>query len=81
MLAMAGFLTITGTGIRGVYSYFTQKESVANVFTVGDLKVGLRETEWEQQEGDGKNMYPGYTAYKNPTVKNMKSGNKDTQPC
>lgn len=81
MLAMAGFLTITGTGIRGAYSYFTQKESVANVFTVGELKVGLKEKEWDPQEGDGKNIYPGYIAYKNPTIKNMKTGNKDAQPC
>ncbi len=81
MLAMAGFLVLTGTGIRGAYSYFTQKESVANVFTVGDLKVGLKETEWDPQEGDGKNIHPGYTVYKNPTVKNLKSGNRDSESC
>ncbi len=79
--AMALVLTVTGAGIQRTYSYFTQKETVNNVFTVGDLDVELREPEWEPEKGDGENVYPGYTVYKNPTVKNIQTQNKKTQAC
>ncbi len=41
---------------------------------------GLKEPDWDSNENDGKNMYPGYTVYKNPTVKNITSDKSET-PC
>lgn len=56
---------------------FQWKISVqTNVFTTGDLDIGLKEPDWDPNENDGKNMYPGYTVYKNPTVKNITSDKK-----
>lgn len=81
MIAMVGTLALTGAGIGGTLSYFTHKESVTNVFTVGSLDVDLKEPEWNPDEGDGKNIYPGYTVYKNPTVKNLLTKPNATQPC
>ena len=34
-----------------------------------------------ENENDGKNMYPGYTVYKNPTVKNITSDKNGDEPC
>ena len=36
---------------------------------------------WDPNENDGKNMYPGYTVYKNPTVKNITSDKNGDEPC
>lgn len=79
--ALALTITLTGVGIQGTYSYFTHKEVVNNVFTVGELDVDLEEPEWDPEEGDGENIYPGYTVYKNPTVKNVETKNGKSQPC
>ncbi len=68
-------------GAYQTYSYFTEKEEVTNVFTVGDFDISLKEPEWNPQDGDGVNMYPGYTVYKNPTVKNMTDPGTGEQPC
>lgn len=63
-------------------SYMTEKEEVTNVFTVGDLDVGLHETEWDETtDKDGKDIYPGYTVYKNPTVKNISDTTNGAEPC
>ena len=72
-------LAMAGTLILPTVSYFTQKEELVNVFTMGDLQIGLRESEWDPGEGDGKDICPGYTVYKNPTVKNRES--EVSQPC
>lgn len=77
---MAALLVCTA-GAYQTYSYFTEKEEVTNVFTVGDFDVSLKETEWNTKDGDGVNMYPGYTVYKNPTVKNMTDPGIGEQPC
>jgi hypothetical protein len=34
------------------------------------VSVGLKETDWDPKDGDGIDLYPGYSAYKNPTIKN-----------
>ena len=57
-------------GIGNTMAYFTENSVQTNVFTTGDLDIGLKEPDWDPNENDGKNMYPGYTVYKNPTVKN-----------
>ena len=62
-------------------AYFTENDQVTNVFTTGDLDIGLKEPEWDPGKEDGKNMYPGYTVYKNPTVKNITSDKNGEEPC
>ena len=77
---MAAVLLCT-VGAYQTYSYFTEKEEVTNVFTVGDFDISMKEPEWNPADGDGVNMYPGYTVYKNPTVKNMTDPGIGEQPC
>ena len=67
-------------------SFFTATDTKTNVFTLGDLDIGLNEPEWDPTPGDnktpdGSNMYPGYTVYKNPTVRNITSDRNGNEPC
>lgn len=68
-------------GIGNTMAYFTENSVQTNVFTTGDLDIGLKEADWNPAEGDGHNMYPGYTVYKNPTVKNITSNKNGDEPC
>lgn len=67
-------------GIGSSMAYMSEHEEVTNVFTVGDLDLGLKETNWDPDSEDGKNMYPGYTVYKNPTVKNLTTDVNGEEP-
>ncbi len=80
-LAAAAAVCIAAGGIGTTIAYMTEKDEVTNVFTVGGLEVGLQETEWDPEDGDGTNMYPGYTVYKNPTIKNITSDENGEEPC
>ena len=68
-------------GIGNTVAYFTENAVQTNVFTTGDLDIGLKEPGWDPEDNDGKNMYPGYTVYKNPTVKNITSDKNGDEPC
>ena len=68
-------------GAVGTMGYFTDQEKVTNVFTVGDLEIGLQEPEWTPEDGDGEDMCPGYSVYKNPTVKNTADKNRGGNDC
>ena len=68
-------------GIGNTMAYFTENAVQTNVFTTGDLDIGLKEPGWDPEDNDGKNMYPGYTVYKNPTVKNITSDKNGDEPC
>lgn len=74
-------LTILFAGIGGTLAYLTSRQSITNTFTVGDLEIGLQEPDWNPDEGDGKNVYPGYSVYKNPTIKNITSAKNGEEPC
>ena len=74
---IAAMVVLTAAG-RSI-AYLTQKEQAVNVFTVGDLELGLREPEWNPQDGDGGSMVPGSTVYKNPTIKNITSDKNGEQ--
>ncbi len=74
---LAAMLTLTAA--RSSIAYLTQKEQAVNVFTVGDLELGLREPEWDPDEGDGGSMVPGSSVYKNPTIKNITSDKNGEQ--
>lgn len=79
--AAIGMLLITAAGTGVTLGYLNAAESVVNTFTVGDLKLGLQEPEWEPSEGDGQNIFPGYSVYKNPTIKNITPGKNGEQMC
>ncbi len=83
-LLLLSMVSVTGV-IKGTMAYFTDTETKVNVFTMGDLDLGLTEPEWDPDpEGgssDGSDMYPGYTVYKNPTIKNITSDKNGAEPC
>lgn len=82
LAVMATVLGVTGVIIGGTMSYMTEKEEVTNVFTIGDLDIGQHETDWDpENEEDGLDVYPGYTVYKNPTVKNISDPANGEEPC
>lgn len=74
ILALSGTLLI---GAVGSMSYFSDQETITNNFTTGVLDLKTTETYWDPEEPgpdgqeDGKNTYPGYTRFKNPTVTNI----------
>ncbi len=78
---VAAVAIIGAIGVGSTLAYFTENSSKTNVFTTGDLDLGLHETLWNPEKGDGKNMFPGYTVYKNPTVKNITSDKNGEEPC
>lgn len=52
--------------IRGTMSYLEAEDSVTNVFTMGDINVELTEPGWDPD--DGKEIYPGDSFSKDPTI-------------
>lgn len=76
--AVMGCICLAGMG--STLAYFTSTDQVTNKFTTGDQKVELREPDWNPEEGDGKNIYPGYSVYKNPTIKNTASDKNGEEP-
>lgn len=77
----AVLLVLMFVGIQGTLAYLTSRQSLTNTFTVGDLEIGLQEPDWNPEEGDGVNVYPGYSVYKNPTVKNITPAKNGEEPC
>ena len=66
----------------GTMAFFSVKDEKVNRFTTGNLTVGLKEPEWDpQKDDDGKDLYPGCTLYKNPTVKNITDASHGEEPC
>lgn len=83
-LAMLG---IVGVAAGGSLAYMTEYEQTTNVFTIGDLDIGLTETNWDPDgpngldKADGLDTYPGYTVYKNPTLKNLSDNKNGDEPA
>lgn len=69
-LVLALTLCVTSIGILGSHAYFTDRNTVTNDFTTGSLDLKPSESLWDNIS-DGKNMYPGYTVDKNPTIQNV----------
>lgn len=63
-------LSVAAVGAVGSFAYFTDKSEVTNDFTTGSLDLKVTESMWSNTD-DGKNMYPGYTTDKNPSVQNI----------
>ena len=65
-------------GIGNTMAYFTENSVQTNVFTTGDLDIGLKETfDWDPNEKRWKEYVSGYTVYKNPTVRTSPRQNGD----
>ncbi|MCL1797178.1 MAG: SipW-dependent-type signal peptide-containing protein [Eggerthellaceae bacterium] len=47
-------------------AFFTDYDEVENVFTMGNIKIGIEEPNWE--DGDGLDLVPGSVREKDPTV-------------
>lgn len=78
---VAAIACVVTAGAGLTMAYFTDTEDVINEFTVGDQDVDIKEPDWDPEDGDGKNMYPGYTVYKNPTVRNVVSDKNGQEPA
>jgi predicted ribosomally synthesized peptide with SipW-like signal peptide len=76
MLLLGGVCSV-GAGVS--MAWFTDEAEAVNHFRTGTQSVGLQESDWDPQEGDGLELYPGYTAYKNPTIKNESSAENGKQ--
>lgn len=57
--------------VGGSLAYFTDDDEAINTFTVGNVKIELTETKWNEQGiKDAPDVYPGEALAKNPVVKN-----------
>ena len=65
--SVLAFVLVAALAVGGTIAYFTSSDEVTNTFTMGDIAIGLTEDEWDDTT-DGKEMLPGTTLYKNPTV-------------
>jgi hypothetical protein len=72
-IAATALFCIGGASAGVAVAWFTDEAMAVNSFRTGVLQVGLQETDWDPEEGDGRNLYPGYSVYKNPTIKNVVS--------
>lgn len=67
---IAGVLSIcliAAIAVGGTLAYLTDSEKATNTFSVGDLDITLTEPKWDD-ETDGKDLVPGDTEEKNPTI-------------
>lgn len=58
---------VAAVSIGGTLAFLTDSEKQTNTFTVGDLDISLSEPNWNDTT-DGKDMTPGNTFVKDPTV-------------
>lgn len=75
-IATAAIITVTTVG--GLTAYFTDTQEKINHFTVGKVKIELKEPEWEKEPDEDKNEIPDEAEHmtslqritKDPQVKN-----------
>lgn len=67
LIGILSVCLIAVMAIGGTLAFLTDTDEVTNTFTVGDLKIDLTEPNWDN-ENDGKNLVPGDTEVKDPTV-------------
>gem|GEM_PF-6038913 len=80
-IAAGSIILLAGAAAGITMGYLHESQSLTNTFTVGELSVGLKETDWDEGEGDGRWICPGYSAYKNPTIKNITPQKEGAGPC
>ena len=68
--ALLAVFLLTLLGIGGASAYFTDVDSAANVFTVGNVKVDLTEPEYDAHPQEHQNITPNKSLNKDPYVTN-----------
>ena len=68
MLLAAFLLAVVAIG--GISAYFTDVDSVANVFTIGKVKIDLTEPAYDAHPQDHQNLTPNKSLDKDPYVTN-----------
>lgn len=63
---------IAAAAIGGTLSFLTDAEKVTNHFSVADLDITIDEPKWDDEK-DGKDLEPGDTREKDPTISSVKS--------
>ncbi len=64
-------LTVVAATVLATLAYLTDKETVVNTFTVGNVDISLQETDVDgdgDQSGNSYHIVPGKTYKKDPTV-------------
>ncbi len=64
-------LTVAAATVLATLAYLTDKETVVNTFTVGNVDISLQETDADgdgDQSGNNYHIIPGKTYEKDPTV-------------
>ena len=80
LIVTAVLVAALGMAAGQTIAYFTATDTKENTFTVGNLKIEETEPAWTDGT-DGKDMYPGLTLYKDPTVTNVSTGNTGEEPA
>lgn len=76
----AALACVCAAGVGTTTAYFTDSGQAVNKFQTGNQEVGLQEPDWDPEDGDGADMYPGYSVYKNPTIKNITTDQHGPEP-
>ena len=57
--------------VRGISAYFTDAQEKTNTLTVGNVKTGLEEPDWDKVPSDEKtDLTPNQTVKKDPRITN-----------
>lgn len=70
ILALAGVVLVAAGMAAGTLAYFTDRAEVKNTFTVGEVRIALKETALDGGETNGNTyrLIPGKQYQKDPTV-------------
>lgn len=78
-ITMLIVLLIVGAIVAGIYAFFTDIETKTNTFTIGNVDITLTEPLYDaalQNDANyGKNLMPGETVVKDPTITNSSTNN------
>ena len=67
--AVAAVCLVAVMGVGATLAYFSSvTEAVTNTFTVGNVKIDVKEPHWDPE--DGKNLQPGASVEKDPVIVN-----------
>jgi len=64
-------LLVVAATVRGISAYFTDAQEKTNTLTVGNVKTGLEEPDWDKVPSDEKtDLTPNQTVKKDPRITN-----------
>lgn len=71
LLIVLSVVVVTATAIGATLAYFSDAKTATNTFTVGNVKIELKEPKWDTEGSvDADTVYPGEPLAKDPTIKN-----------